>query len=190
MYKGFLVGTFCSTHTHKLKWNHVSWSDSWFFINQKAPQFQWCWFVNPPFWGRSVRKFCSKTDVWLGLLRLYNIYNISQHPQTTRRIYSSHCLKVRHTVVGRGDEYCSVYCRQGCGVVLPSLEVLKNVLGRYNMIIEYNIFVNVVVLILEQKELGKLLDCLSTLFCCNFYCNPQWVFLNYFFQARAVQSIC
>lgn len=113
--------TFFSTHTRKLKWNNVSWSDSWFFINQKAPQFQWCWFANPPFWGRSLKKFCSKTDVWLDLLGL--IYNISNHTQTEWGIYSSHCLKVRYRVVGRGDKYCSVYCRQGCDVVLPSLEV-------------------------------------------------------------------
>lgn len=75
-------------------------------------------------------------------------------------------------------------------MVLPSLEILKYVLGRYNVIIEYNIFIKVVVLILQQKESGKLLDCLSTLFCYDFYCNPQQVFLNYFFQVRAVQSIC
>lgn len=29
--------------------------------------------------------------------------------------FIAHCLKVRHRVVGRGDKYCSVYCRQGCG---------------------------------------------------------------------------
>lgn len=62
-------------------------------------------------------------------------------------------------------------------MVFPSPEVLKNILGRYNMITEYNIIVKVICLTLEQKEPGNLLDCLSALYCFyDFYCSHQCVF--------------
>lgn len=139
MYKGIFSGTFFSTHTHLICYNEIMFLDytPYYSYIRKPPPFQRCWFANPPFWGRSFRKFCSETDVvWpLGL-----ICNIPKHPQTEWRIYSTHCLKVRCGVVRRGDKYCTVYCRQGCGVVLPSLEVSRNVLGRYSMMIEHSIF--------------------------------------------------
>jgi len=57
------------------------------------------------------------------------------------------------------------------------------------MITEHSIIIKVIGLILEQKEPGKLLDCLSALcFCYDFYCNPQWVFPLFFSKLKLYKA--
>lgn len=57
------------------------------------------------------------------------------------------------------------------------------------MITDYNIIIKIIGLILEQKETGELLDCLSARQCFyEFYCNPQWVFLVFFSKLELYEA--